>query len=102
MTSATTSRPAPNRPGFRSAAISAPSLTTRPAADRELLAQILVTFGQSRIAANINQLAYKANTGSWPESAALKQACDDIRTIRDTLISALGRTPPRDPAPAGP
>jgi hypothetical protein len=85
---------------FRLVAFGTPRRDRRPAADLELLAQILVTFGQSRIAANVNQLAYKANTGSWPESAAINAACEDIRIIRNTLISALGRTPPGDPAPA--
>jgi hypothetical protein len=67
----------------------------RPTADQELLGRILASFG--RIGSNVNQLARVANAGSWPDSRLLKQACDDIRIIRDTLFRALGFTPPDDP-----
>lgn len=88
---------------FRLVAFRTPPRDRRPAADLELLAQILVTFGKSSIPSNINQLAYKANVGSWPESAAINAACEDVRVIRDTLLLALGVTPPPgSKAPAGP
>jgi hypothetical protein len=79
-----------------------PRQSRRPSPDRQLLAQILAAFGH--IGSNINQLARAANEGSWPDSRLLKQACDDVRMIRDMLIRALGFTPPgndRD-GPAGP
>ena len=77
-----------------------PRQSRRPAANRELLAQILASFG--RIGSNVNQLARVANAGSWPDSRLLKQACDDVRMIRDMLIRALGFTPPEDPPAPGP
>jgi Bacterial mobilisation protein (MobC) len=85
---------------FRLVAFNTPRRSRNPAADQELLARILVALGQSRISANINQLAHQAHLGSWPDSRLIEQGCDDIRIIRDTLLSALGRTPP--PAPSGP
>ena len=78
-----------------------PRQSRRPTADQQLLAQILASFG--KIGSNINQLTHQAHLGSWPDSRLLKQACDDIRMIRDMLIRALGLTPPDDPpAPPGP
>jgi hypothetical protein len=77
-----------------------PRHSRRPTADQQLLAQILASFG--KIGSNVNQLARAANAGSWPDSRLLKQACDDIRMIRDMLIRALGLTPPDDPPPPGP
>jgi Bacterial mobilisation protein (MobC) len=77
-----------------------PRQSRRPTTDQQLLAQILTAFG--KIGSNINQLARVANAGSWPDSRLLKQACDDIRMIRDMLIRALGLTPPDDPPPPGP
>jgi hypothetical protein len=74
-----------------------PRQSRRPTADRQLLAEILTAFRHSHIGGNINQLAKAANEGSWPDSRLVKQACDDIRMIRDMLIRALGFTPPDDP-----
>lgn len=76
-----------------------PRHSRRPHPDRELLAQVLAALGRSHIGSNINQLAKAANERKSPDSLLLKQACDDIRTIRDTLLRALGRTPPGDPDP---
>jgi hypothetical protein len=84
---------------FRLVAFNTPRRSRSPAADQQLLAQILVAFGQSRISGNINQLAHQANLGSWPDSRIIEQIRDDIRMIRDTLLRALGREPP---APSGP
>ena len=61
------------------------------------LARLMAAIG--RIGSNVNQLARMANAGSWPDSRLLKQACDDIRIMRDTLIRAFGMTPPDDPPP---
>ena len=76
-----------------------PRQSRRPHPDRQLLAEVLTAFRHSHLGSNINQLAKAANEGSWPDSRLLKQACDDIRMIRDMLIRALGRTPP-EPAPS--
>jgi hypothetical protein len=89
---------------FRSAVLDAPwpRVTRRPTVDQQLLARILDALGHSHIGSNVNQLAKIANAGSWPDSRLLKQACDDIRMIRDMLIRALGFTPPDDPPQPGP
>jgi hypothetical protein len=57
------------------------------------LAEVLGKLGQSRRANNLNQLARLANTGVLdvdPETeAALVQASNEIRAIRQMLIAAL-------------
>ena len=68
-----------------------PRQSYRPVKDHEKLALLLASIG--RIGNNINQLAYVANTGSWPEHQNLDEACADIRRIRDILIQALGKEP---------
>ena len=75
--------------------------TARPSADLDLLARLLAAVG--KIGSNVNQLAYVANTGGWPDSRALAEAVADVRWMRDTLMLALGVTPPdypqKPPAP---
>ena len=68
-----------------------PRQSYRPVKDHEKLALLLASIG--RIGNNLNQLAYVANTGSWPEHHNLEQACADIREVRDMLIQALGKEP---------
>jgi len=68
-----------------------PRQSYRPVKDHEKLALILASIG--RIGNNINQLAYVANTGSWPEQQNLNQACAHVHEIRDMLIQALGLEP---------
>ena len=62
--------------------------------DKILLAKILGTLGQSRMASNLNQLARAANSGSLPVNEevvkALMEACRNIQWIRATLIEAMG------------
>ena len=62
--------------------------------DKQALAQILGLLGQSRIANNLNQLAYHANVGSlrMDEStrAQINDAYDHVLAMRKTLIAALG------------
>ena len=83
---------------FRTAEFGTPRRSRRPSVNEQLLAQILA--GMGRIGSNHNQLAHQANLGSWPDSRLIEQACADIRWIRDTLMQALGVTPPPDfPAP---
>mgnify|MGYP001179578697 CR=1 FL=1 len=64
-----------------------------PVKDHKKLAQVLGKLGQSRLANNLNQLARLANTGVLdvdPETeAALVQAANEIREMRQILIAAL-------------
>lgn len=75
-----------------------PLQSRRPPVDRAELAKLLAAIG--RIGNNMNQLARVANAGSWPESEALQQACNEITWIRSALMQALGVDP--DTAYRGP
>ena len=61
--------------------------------DKRDLAQILGLLGQSRIANNLNQLAYQANIGALvvdeEVQAQIEEAYDHVAFIRKTLLSAL-------------
>ena len=65
-----------------------------PVKDHKILAALIAMLGQSRLAANINQLAKAVHTGSLPVTpeteANLKKASQDIASIREMLIEALG------------
>ncbi len=65
-----------------------------PVKDQEALAQVLGLLGQTRIANNLNQIAYEANCGSLLMDEAtedeIKLACAHIVWIRVKLIEALG------------
>lgn len=65
-----------------------------PVSDQEALARALALLGASRIANNLNQLAYHANIGSLimdeDTSAQIDEAYAHVRLIRDELVSALG------------
>lgn len=65
-----------------------------PEADRVLLAQILAKLGESRIANNLNQLAYHANCGSLVLDDVtieeINEACLEVAWMRTQLIEALG------------
>ena len=66
--------------------------------DQQELARLLGTVG--KIGANVNQLAHRANLGSWPEAQLLHEAAADIQWMRRTLMLALGvREEPEHPAP---
>jgi hypothetical protein len=73
-----------------------------PIKDHAALAQLLARLGASRIANNLNQLAYAANIGTLsadPETIrGLHDAYHDIRVIRDLLLQALGQRPPENSA----
>ena len=62
--------------------------------DEIILAQVLGKLGESRMANNLNQLAYQANCGSLLVDAAteeeIKLACVQIAWMRVKLIEALG------------
>jgi len=63
-------------------------------ADKAAAAEALALLGQSRIASNLNQLAYHANIGAFIEDAASKaqiaEANDHLAAIRALLMTALG------------
>ena len=65
-----------------------------PVKDQQALAQVLGKLGQSRIANNLNQIAYEANCGSLildeETEDEIKIACAQIAWIRIQLIEALG------------
>jgi len=65
-----------------------------PEADRTLLAQILAKLGESRIANNLNQVAYHANCGSLiledVTIEEINEACLHVAWMRTQLIEALG------------
>lgn len=65
-------------------------------ADRKAVAEVLALLGQSRIANNLNQLAYHANIGALEmdetERADLEEAYDHVITIRSLLMQALSKS----------
>lgn len=64
-------------------------------ADKKAIAEALALLGQSRIANNLNQLAYHANIGALAmdeaDKAELAEAYAHVRTIRSLLLTALGK-----------
>ncbi len=66
----------------------------RPVQDQESLAKALALLGQSRIANNLNQLAYHANMGTLSVNETtvkqINEAYEQVTTMRDQLIQALG------------
>ena len=63
-------------------------------ADKQALAQILGLLGQSRIANNLNQLAYRANIGALEMDehaiAQIHESYESVLLMRQTLMRALG------------
>ena len=63
--------------------------------DKKAAAEALALLGQSRIASNLNQLAYHANTGilvmGEDEKAQIAEANAHLLAIRGLLLRALGR-----------
>ena len=63
--------------------------------DTQAIAQLLGLLGQSRIANNLNQLAYHANIGSLQIDDETKsqiiETHDHVLFIRRTLMKALGK-----------
>ena len=77
-----------------------PPRTRRPPVqDREELVKLHGAVG--RIGSNVNQLAYKANMGQWPEADALNEAADAILWMSHTLMRLVGEEP-RSPTPPPP
>lgn len=73
------------------------SRSTSSVVDQVALAQLLGLLGQSRIANNLNQLAYHANIGALPIDEAtrdqISEAYDNVLEMRAALIAALGLKP---------
>ncbi|MFC6199212.1 hypothetical protein [Ponticaulis profundi] len=69
--------------------------SNKPNVDHVVLAKLLGLLGKSRLAQNMNQIAKAAHMGALPVSdeleAELALACQDIKDMRDTLISAMGK-----------
>ncbi|MCB9943413.1 MAG: plasmid mobilization relaxosome protein MobC [Geminicoccaceae bacterium] len=68
----------------------------RPVASEIELAQALAMLGQSRIANNLNQLAYQANTGTLALDEGVHRQIEEayayVAAMRKSLLHALGRT----------
>ena len=66
-----------------------------PIQDQAALAQVLALLGQSRIANNLNQLAYHANIGALSigprEQSQINEAYDNVLLMRTLLLQALGK-----------
>jgi hypothetical protein len=64
-----------------------------PVKDHQALAKLLALLGQSRLSANLNQLARSANIGSLPVTpeveAELVKASEHIAEMRRLLLEAL-------------
>lgn len=64
--------------------------------DKKAAAEALALLGQSRIANNLNQLAYHANIGALDirdaERAKIEEACAHVLAIRTLLVQALGKS----------
>lgn len=65
-----------------------------PVKDHVALAQLLAQLGETRLANNLNQLAYQANTGSLQVDDGVLAQLDEmyrhVTDMRDTLIRTLG------------
>ena len=63
--------------------------------DKKAAAEALALLGQSRIASNLNQLAYHANIGELihgeEEKAQIAEANAHLKAIRTALMKALGK-----------
>ncbi|QBF32311.1 hypothetical protein [Thalassococcus sp. S3] len=64
--------------------------------DKKAAAEALALLGQSRIASNLNQLAYHANVGALmmgeQEKAEIAEANAHLLAIRTLLVQALGKS----------
>jgi hypothetical protein len=65
--------------------------------DKDALAKVLALLGRSRLANNLNQLAYAINIGSLPLTPEteedLRAAIAEVREMRQLLLAALGMKP---------
>jgi len=68
-----------------------PRQVRRPGIEVKAVALLLAETG--RVGSNLNQIARKLNAGDAPNLDAIAEASRAIRTIRDRLLTALGREP---------
>lgn len=65
-----------------------------PVQNQQALAQVIGLLGETRIANNLNQLAYHANTGTLlideQTTAQINEGYEHVCFMRDALIDALG------------
>ena len=65
-------------------------------ADKKAIAEALALLGQSRIANNLNQLAYHANIGALEitgkEREQIEEAYAHVVALRALLVTALGKS----------
>ena len=65
-----------------------------PVADQKELARVLALLGATRIANNLNQLAFQANTGSLllddTTLSKIEEAYSHVLSMRKALMRALG------------
>lgn len=75
-----------------------------PLQDRKLLAQILARLGTYGRGPSLTRLAYLAERGAfYCDDETLRQlrlACQDVTTIRNLLMQALGKQMDPDPSDA--
>ncbi|WP_299628108.1 hypothetical protein [uncultured Tateyamaria sp.] len=68
---------------------------TDPVTNKKAMAEALALLGQSRIASNLNQLAYHANVGALIEDAETKEQIREanahLLAIRTLLMEGLGK-----------
>ena len=83
---------------IKACALKAPRRRGASPADRQALTKVLAVLGQSRIAANLNQLAKAANLGVFvldeEDSRLLREAVSDLGLIRSLLVEAIGLKEP--------
>lgn len=90
---------------IKAKALGAPPLRSRRTGyvveDRAALAKGLALLGRSRLANNLNQLAYAVNIGSLPVTPETEQellaAVRDVRALRRLFLAALGMKPEDSP-----
>src|SRR5882672_2236055 len=68
-----------------------PRAQRRPPADYKILRHILAELG--RIGNNINQIAYRLNSGQKVELPNIREALDAYLEIRNAIFAALGMKP---------
>ncbi len=66
----------------------------RPVQDEQLLSAVLAGLGQSRLSANINQIAKAVHIGALPVTPeteqAILEACAAVNCMKQELMAALG------------
>lgn len=77
-----------------------PRAQRRPPADHQALRRILGELG--RIGNNLNQIAYRLNTGGKPNIPDLQEALGAYVGLRNAIYAALGMKPQPGPEPPPP